>query len=66
MIILRYRFYNPINIFVNCDTFNNLESPVNLYIYYYNELVARTETEFADYQNIMNGSSSERIRKFRN
>jgi hypothetical protein len=49
IIILKYKFHNPINIFVDYNTFNNLESPVNLHIYYYNELVARTEIEFADY-----------------
>ena len=47
--ILRYRSHSPINIFMDCDAFNNLESPVNLYIHYYDELVARTETEFAGY-----------------
>jgi hypothetical protein len=65
MTVLRCRSHSPINIFVDCDALDNLESPVNLHIHHHDELVARTETELADYQDIMNGPPSERARRFR-
>lgn len=66
MTVLRCRSHSPINIFVDCDALDNLESPVNLYMHQHDELVARAETELAGYQDIMNGRSSERARRLRN
>jgi hypothetical protein len=63
--VLRCRSHNPIEIFVDCDALDNLESPINLHMHHHDELVFRTEKELTRYQAIMNKPPSERARGLR-
>lgn len=47
------------------DALDNLESPVSLHRHHHDELVARSETELAIHQDIMNGPPSERVTRLR-
>jgi hypothetical protein len=55
MTAMRRRSRRPISFFLDCDAFDSLESPINLHMHHDEELVARTETELKEYQDIMNG-----------
>ncbi len=63
--VMRCRSSRPIKIFVDRDALAGLESPINLHAHHHEELVARTEKELAEFQDIMNGPLSERTTRHR-
>lgn len=63
--VMRCRSSRPIKIFVNRDALAGLESLINLHAHHHEELVARTEKELAEFQDIMNEPLSKRIIRHR-
>lgn len=53
------------NVFLDVDSLDSLENPVNLNVHHHEELVARTKEELESYQAIMAEPHSERVKSLR-
>lgn len=56
---------NPVDVFLDVETLDSLENPVNLNMHYHEELVARTEEELENYQAIMTEPYPQRVENLR-
>lgn len=56
---------NPVNVFLDVDTLDDIENPMNLNLHYHEELVARNKEELRDYQAIMDEPYPQRVQGLR-
>ncbi|KAI0183110.1 hypothetical protein EV127DRAFT_447902 [Xylaria flabelliformis] len=56
---------DPIDVFLDVDTLDSIENPVNLNVHHHEELVARNREELEGYQVIMNKPYPQRVQDLR-
>ncbi|KAI0868313.1 hypothetical protein GGS24DRAFT_482790 [Hypoxylon argillaceum] len=56
---------NPVDLFLDIDTLDDIEMPMNLNLHYHEELLARSQQELGEYNSIMQRPYPQRIQPIR-